>query len=144
MRNCPNCNELVGDNVTTCFNCQYDFRLKMVPSAQQRVQQQVELARYERNEREKKAQKWAVIRKNAEYEYKTEIIQDRSDGTLNKDAINCCLEKYASDGWRLHSIFCNEIGKSASAISVVGFGFQVNATIDETIMVFERRVKEEE
>ena len=25
MKTCPNCNELVGDHVTTCFNCGWNF-----------------------------------------------------------------------------------------------------------------------
>ena len=30
MKECPNCKELVGDNVRVCFNCNYDFLLKKV------------------------------------------------------------------------------------------------------------------
>ena len=137
MKNCPNCNEWVGDNVTTCFNCQYDFRLKMVPSVTER-QNMAETIRKIKN------RKSDVLRKNAEYEYQTEFIKDNADGTTDRDAINSCLKMYASQGWRLHSIFCNEIGKSTGAISIAGFGFGINATIEETIMVFERRIKEEE
>lgn len=28
MKTCPKCKELVGDNVESCFNCNYNFILK--------------------------------------------------------------------------------------------------------------------
>lgn len=33
MKTCPNCKELVGDNVENCFNCHYNFKLKKVMSS---------------------------------------------------------------------------------------------------------------
>lgn len=28
MKTCPECGELLGDSVETCFNCSYNFNLK--------------------------------------------------------------------------------------------------------------------
>ena len=46
------------------------------------------------------------------------------------------LRSYAQRGWRLHTALTNEKGKNA----VVG----VNATVNETIFIFEREVIHED
>lgn len=40
-----------------------------------------------------------------------------------------------------HIQFREEIGKNTTGISVDGFGSMTNATIDQTILVFERCIK---
>ena len=37
MKTCPKCKELVGDNVDSCFNCNYNFILKRVPSYEETI-----------------------------------------------------------------------------------------------------------
>lgn len=37
MITCPNCGEMVGNNVDTCFNCSYDFKLRRVPAGERRM-----------------------------------------------------------------------------------------------------------
>lgn len=49
MKKCPNCNELVGDNVCTCFNCHYDFITRYVPSVAERQKQAAKRNDQERN-----------------------------------------------------------------------------------------------
>jgi hypothetical protein len=47
------------------------------------------------------------------------------------------LNKKAAEGWKLHTIYSNEIGKNVIAIAGAG----TNRTISEDIMVFERRIR---
>ena len=37
MKTCPKCKELVGDNVDSCFNCNYNFILKRVPRKEENI-----------------------------------------------------------------------------------------------------------
>ena len=74
---------------------------------------------------------------NPRYEYQTVSIKDTKDGILDKDLLQSTLMKYAMEGWRLHTIFSNELGKSVEP-SFIG---SKNSTIEETILIFERCVK---
>lgn len=55
MKVCPNCNELLGNDVTSCFNCRYDFELGRVVTKSEEKQRADE-EKKKRNEiiREKK------------------------------------------------------------------------------------------
>ena len=73
-----------------------------------------------------------------EYEYTLDVINDKASGAANIDAILQSLQKHASEGWRLVTIFTNEIGKNA--ISVGGIG--INATMDQSMLIFERKIQQ--
>lgn len=90
MKQCPNCEEIVGDDVKECFNCHYNFIYKRVMNpnevmdmrnANERLQQE-----REEKQREKERQKEAQLKKNALYEYKTVIINDLSTGEIDGPA----------------------------------------------------------
>ena len=81
------------------------------------------------------------IKNNPLYEYETIVINDNSDGTVNTKQIQDTLLEYSKAGWRLHSIFTNEIGKSTVSAFIGFIGSNVNATIDQTIIIFERCIK---
>ena len=81
------------------------------------------------------------IKNNPLYEYETIVINDNSDGTVNTKQIQDTLLEYSKAGWRLHSIFTNEIGKSTVGAFIGFIGSNVNATIDQTIIIFERCIK---
>lgn len=36
MKKCPNCGELIGDNVSECFNCHYNYIYKRIITQQER------------------------------------------------------------------------------------------------------------
>lgn len=74
------------------------------------------------------------------YEYLVETIQDSHAGSTNIREMSRIINLYAGKGWRVKSIFSNEIGKNSfsTAVGVVSSG--VNSTIDEIIIVFEREV----
>lgn len=67
------------------------------------------------------------------YEYKVETVSDSAVlGKVPVKDMETVLRSYAQKGWRLHTALTNEMGKNA----VVG----VNATVNETIFIFERDV----
>ncbi len=77
------------------------------------------------------------ILKNAIYEYKVEIISDSAFlGKTSKSELEDTIMQYALNGWKLHSVTTNEIGKNA----MLG----INSTLNNTILVFERCIKAEE
>ena len=78
---------------------------------------------------------------NAKYEYAVESIPDNSDGSANTALIAAIISNYASKGWRLHKTMVNEIGRTSQSSGVGGFSTGTNATIEQTILVFERCVK---
>ena len=78
---------------------------------------------------------------NAVYEYAVESIQDYSDGSANIPLIRMVISDYASKGWRLHKTMVNEIGRTSQSSGGGGITTGTNATIDETILIFERCIK---
>ena len=163
MKTCPNCGEILGTHVDSCFKCRYDFNigkvmtmeeLKKIRSAsiedQKRIIEQVKLEEetkrkeYEKNirEREEQAEKEKLdfVQKLPLYEYATEIIMDNRSGGINQSSLNYTLEKYAKEGWRLHTALTNEAGKNTSSSGYGGVSVGTNATIDQTILIFERMI----
>ena len=148
MKTCPRCNELLGDSVKVCFNCNYDFVLKRVLDKNEvsknreddgfRREQAMQYAETRRLEREKQ------LERNPKFEYISVVINDLENGTIDNIFLQNTLTEYAETGWRLHSIFTNEVGKTSSSVSVGFLGSNVNATIDQTILIFERCIKPEE
>lgn len=156
MKQCPNCKELIGDNVGKCFNCGYDWENPAANRLAEQRQRERELAR-EQREREvaqreaeqrirerEEAIKKAVARKeeifavNNLYEYNVETVNDLDSGEPNRPLMAQILSIYAQEGWRLHSIYTNEVGRTSHPQA---FGIStINATIDQTVMVFERIV----
>ena len=78
---------------------------------------------------------------NPLFEYQVIVIQDLPEGQVDYVRIQGALDAWSKEGWRLHSIFSSEVGKVSSSVSIAGFGSITNATIDQTILVFERCIK---
>ena len=146
MKKCPNCGELVGDSVSKCFNCFFDMTN---PEANK-------LAEQHRKEKERERQRIAEenrikeIRKkeekifsiNSMYEYDIVSIPDLQTGETNLIMMKSVITQYAQKGWRVHTIYTNEIGKEAHPKP---FGLvTINATIDQTIILFERIVADKD
>jgi len=68
---------------------------------------------------------------NEYYEY--DVITIQNNGSVNTDKLKMILSEYAAKGWKLHSIYSNELGKNA----ILG----LNATACEDVLIFERRVE---
>lgn len=122
---CPVCNKRANYAVSICPDCNYKFNLDTKLN-------QKEVAQIY-NER------IAQYTKNPFYEYDYVIVPNNSDGTTNKEQINQVLISHATQGWRLVTMYSNEIGKNV--ITVAGVG--TNVTICEEVMVFERCIKGE-
>lgn len=73
------------------------------------------------------------LSKNSLFEYKVIVIEDLPSGEVNTIKIQQTLDEWSEKGWRLHSVYSSEIGKNAIAV--------VNATINQTVMIFERCIK---
>jgi len=152
MKECPICKELLGDNVDTCFNCGYSYVLKRIPTKEEasnnrkekeRVIEKLQENRQKMIEAQHNAylEKQAVIEDNPLYEYAVETVCDNSDGSANIVALKNLLERYSIDGWRLHTIFSNELGKNSSSVGFGGVASGSNATIDQQVLIFERCIK---
>ena len=71
------------------------------------------------------------------YEYKTVVVQDSAVlGKTDVEMIDLTLNKYAVEGWRLKAAITNEMGHNRAVV--------VNATINNTILIFERLVTKEQ
>ena len=152
MKTCPKCKELIGDNVNECFKCHYNFsygriitqkKKKKEREKEQKLYEQKKISEQQKNEQIKLFQQHMEeqIKNNPLYEYETIVINDNSDGTVNTKQIQDTLLEYSKAGWRLHSIFTNEIGKSTVGAFIGFIGNNVNATIDQTIIIFARCIK---
>lgn len=158
MKTCPNCGELLGDGVDECFNCHYNYTLGRVPNdqdiekrrleeqkeqleEQKRHQAELEKERADKErEQEIRNQYEQELLKNSRYEYSVETIVDTDSGAVDTVALSNVLTQYASNGWRLKSVFTDEIGKNSNNSGVGGITSGTNATIEQVIMIFERCV----
>lgn len=77
------------------------------------------------------------ISKIKRYEYAVEVIKDFAGGT-NVIKLNGVLKEYANKGYRVVSVFTNELGKNA--VSVGGIG--INSTDDQVVVIFEKPIYE--
>ena len=73
---------------------------------------------------------------NGYYEYTVKTLIDE-DGRTNTQKMIDTLNQMGFAGWKLVSAHINELGKNALMIA----GFGINATADETVLIFERFVK---
>ena len=182
MKTCPNCQELLGDNITRCFSCKYDFELGRVPNeedmkkikemqleiqrqkereeeerrilesrkrfeAEEEARKAEEIARRAEEEAEeiaRKAEEEAIFyrAKNAYYEYDVVVLaDDRWSGGFNVEKYTKILKQYAKEGWRLKTVFTNEAGKRSQTFGMGGNSVGTNATIEQTILTFERCIR---
>lgn len=137
MKTCPKCKELVGDNVESCFNCNYNFILKRVPSYEETIELKENVAATKKKREEEREE---LIRSAPHYEYTVARVLDNRNGSTNQEKLQSVLTEYAMEGWKLHSVITNEIGKNISAVSIGGITGSTNATVDEIILIFERMV----
>ena len=73
----------------------------------------------------------------SDYEYEVETIPNTIKGKTDTEQMFEIIKKYAQDGWKLHTVYSNELGKNGLAIGGIG----VNSTYSEDIMIFERQIK---
>lgn len=71
------------------------------------------------------------------YEYNVITAVNTVDGRTDAEKMKRIIEEQARKGWRLHTVYSNELGKNA--ISLLGIG--INSTASEDVMIFERRIR---
>lgn len=71
------------------------------------------------------------------YEYDVVTIVNEGHGRINKEKMLQVLSEHAKQGWKLHTIYSNELGKNA--VHLMGLG--VNSTACEDVLIFERRIE---
>ena len=74
---------------------------------------------------------------NEFYEYDVVTIINKDHGIVDKDKMRKSLMEYARNGWKLHTMYSNELGKNAIRI----LGFEANSTACEDVLIFERRIE---
>lgn len=156
MKTCPNCAELLGDSVNECFNCNYSFQYNRVLTNDERKQQREMIKQLEEEERLrlkkeerlrleeekcKQEQKNNQLLRNPRFEYRIVVVDNLQDGAINQKEIQTELSYWSENGWRLHSIFNNELGKTSTTVMIAFLGTNINATIDQTVLIFERCIK---
>ncbi len=72
------------------------------------------------------------------YEYDIVTVINENHGQVDKYTMMQILKDRTNNGWKLHTIYSNELGKNA--IQILGLG--VNSTACEDVMIFERRIPE--
>ncbi len=75
-------------------------------------------------------------------DYAVDVIRDHQNGSTDLDGIKRSLNYHSKEGWRLKTIFTNELGHSAQSLSIKGIGSGVNATINEVVLIYERIIVE--
>ena len=70
---------------------------------------------------------------NGYYEYGVVLIENTATGSVNVNKLREILSEYSSKGWKLHSIYSNELGKNA----LLG----INATASQDVLIFERKIE---
>ena len=75
---------------------------------------------------------------NVFYEYDVVTLVNEDHGQVDKIKMIKIMNEKAREGWKLHTIYSNELGKNA--LRILGFG--VNTTACEDVMIFERRIEE--
>lgn len=145
MKSCPNCDELLGDSVKVCIKCRYDFERKRVVTNDELIEKRnreiEQQQKFLEEAKAKEEQRNIQISKNPLFEYQVIIVDDLQNGQIDDNSVQKALNEWSEKGWKLHTIFTNEIGKCSTS-SVIGmFGLSINATIDQTVLVFERCIK---
>lgn len=75
-----------------------------------------------------------ALSKHGQYEYDVQTSLNIQDGRVDTEAIKTILNTKAKQGWKLHTMYSNELGKNALTLLNVNS----NATVSEDVMIFER------
>ena len=154
---CPECgNEITAEmlEMDLCYECglkitSYEKRKKeqeRIRQAKERDRIAKEMQKKLEEAKRKEAKRWKEAHPDADgryYEYRTIRIMDDNSGYTDVNQINHVLNEMGYDGWRLVSALSSEVGKVSNTSGYAGITSGTNATIDETILIFERVSKME-
>ena len=94
---------------------------------------------------EKEERKTAYIKSRSDYifyEYDVDVIPN--DGGVNVELLKSVLDARARKGWKLHSIYSNELGEN-SHVEAAGWNrtVRINSTASQDVLIFERRIMDD-
>lgn len=78
-----------------------------------------------------------ILSLNDVYEYDLVSITDEPGGRTDIKKLKFEIDSRAAKGWRLAKILSDELGQNGVRIGGIG----VNSTVDQVILIFERRIK---
>lgn len=127
LKKCPVCKKNVNYDVEICSECGFAFNVVDVIEYR-------EIAKIYNSRMEQ-------IRKNPYYEYDCVVVPNLSDGSIDKKRIEEIVLTHAMQGWRLVTMYSNELGKESVGLAVGGIGGAENTTMCEDVLMFERCIK---
>ena len=127
LKKCPICKKNVNYNTKICSDCGFSF--SELEATNYNEIAQIYNARLEQ------------YKKNPFYEYDYIVIPNKCDGHTDKERIQEVITNHAMQGWRLVTMYSNELGKNSLGVAVAGVGGGTNTTMCEDIIVFERCIK---
>ena len=144
-RNCPDCNYPMAsigitDEKWAELSMAERNRIRKEESERLEREQALERERLQQQAIEKENKKTEFAKSfNDYYEYDVATVFNKHDGLVNAEALKNVLSQYASKGWKLHTMYSNELGKNA--LSVMGYG--TNSTVCQDVLIFERRIQDD-
>ncbi len=76
------------------------------------------------------------------YEYAVKTVKDFRGGT-NIIGLQTIMSEYAQKGYRVISVFTNELGHNSSSTTVGNYTLGTNSTVDQVVIIFEKPIYEE-
>ena len=70
------------------------------------------------------------------YEYKVVTVLNENHGCVDTKRMTELINMSAIEGWRLHTVYSNELGKNALRV----FGLEIHSTACEDVLIFERKL----
>ena len=86
---------------------------------------------------ESEKSEFALSASDARYEYDVVTILNEGHGRIDTSKMRTILAQKAAQGWKLHTVYSNELGKNA--LMILGLG--VNSTACEDVLIFEREIE---
>ena len=143
MKECPKCHYIIGssDGGTKylIWKNQHDpahIEEEQRKKAAENVERMSSVAELDKKYIDAAKEKLRVAGAEGYYEYSVVSLVDEG-GRTNVKKMAETLNQMGLAGWHLVTSHTNELGKNALMLA----GFGINATADETILIFERYVK---
>lgn len=112
-----------------------------------RVKEEEAKARVEIEKRlmQEELEKAKKAKEFGEFEYKVITIPNADGGAVDAGKLQKILDAMSEAGWRLITVYSNELGKTSRTSSMSGFGTSTttgtNSTVCQDVMFFERRIR---
>ena len=85
-----------------------------------------------------------IMELNDQFEYDIVSILDKEHGVVDVERMSEVITSHASKGWRLAFVVPNETGHDSSLTELDGVSIGINSTLDQNVLIFERRIRRRE